>query len=74
MNLLDYQVIRVNYALLFDWPMITGYDISSQSIAVTETVKTWKPDDKVYDFPSDLEDREVMQHITLQINPHYLTI
>jgi NADPH:quinone reductase len=50
-NPLDYQVRRGDYAALFDLPLITGHDISGDVIAVGETVKTWRPGDKVYYSP-----------------------
>lgn len=50
-NPLDYQIRRGDYASLFDLPMITGHDIAGNIIAVGESVKKWKPGDKVYYSP-----------------------
>lgn len=50
-NPLDYQVRRGDYASSFDLPIITGHDISGEVIAVGETVKKWRPGDKVYYSP-----------------------
>lgn len=50
-NPLDYQIRRGDYASLFDFPIITGHDISGDIIAVGEAVKNWKPGDKVYYSP-----------------------
>ncbi|MEJ5049632.1 zinc-binding dehydrogenase [Chryseobacterium culicis] len=50
-NPLDYQIRRGDYASLFDLPIITGHDIAGDIIAVGESVKKWKPGDKVYYSP-----------------------
>lgn len=50
-NPLDYQVRRGDYASLFDLPIITGHDISGDVVAVGESVKQWRPGDKVYYSP-----------------------